>query len=316
MTSTALQFNNVSKRFGRQQALSKLSFEVPERSVCAFVGDNGAGKTTTFGVVGQYLWPDSGEVHAFGLPISRFRAERGVIGLLPQDMQFFENRSILRQFQLFAELSGLSRRSARVETERVLSLVGLLDRARERPENLSRGMKVRLGVAQALIGAPELILLDEPTAGLDPMLRVQFRSWIENLRGQSTIIVSSHDLSELQTLCDYVCIIQAGHLVRQGPMEEVLGGVYRLRFRVESVLLDWRLFHEKYPGISITSEGSEILLVEFDPQGKQLADVTRAVLSFLLEYKVGVFELTSVRSLEERYLEATGQQASGTPSDN
>jgi ABC-type multidrug transport system ATPase subunit len=234
--------------------------------------------------------------------MQEFRRGGGVIGLLPQDVQFFETRTVARQLLLFARLAGFRGAAARSEVDRVLELVKLSDRADSNPENLSRGMKVRLGVAQALIGDPPLVLLDEPTAGLDPVMQQNFRENIEAIRGKTTIVISSHDLRELQALCDYVCIIEAGRLVRQGPLDGILGEVSKVTVQVGAVGEKANGIITALPDFQI-SMGEGNLTARFDPQRFQVAEVNRRVLSVLLSHGVDILGLESQKTLEESYLE-------------
>lgn len=297
-----LVVRDLERSFGRQVALQGLSFEIPRNSVAAFVGANGAGKTTTFSIIGQFIKAHGGSIEIDGAPIAEFRRYGGVIGLLPQDVQFFETRTVARQLLLFARLAGFQGAAARSEVERVLSLVKLEDRADSNPENLSRGMKVRLGVAQALIGDPPLVLLDEPTAGLDPVMQQNFRENIEAIRGKTTVVISSHDLRELQALCDYVCIIEAGKLVRQGPLGGILGEVSKVTVQIGALGNKAAGIVAALPDFQITiSEG--ILTVRFDPKRFSVAEVNRRVLSTLLSHGIEILALESQKTLEESYLE-------------
>ena len=218
----ALEVSDLRKRYGKRVALDGLSFSVPERSITAFVGANGAGKTTTFSLVGGFFKPETGSIKVQGEPLAEYRASGGIVGVLPQDVLYFENRTAERHLLLFARLAGLSGLDADAEVDRVLRLTQLSDRAGDLVSNLSHGMKVRLGVAQALVGNPPLILLDEPTQGLDPKMVMAFRACIDSLRGATTVVISSHDLSQLQQMCDYVIMIDRGKLVREGALKDLL----------------------------------------------------------------------------------------------
>ena len=301
----ALVLKDLSRRFGKTRALDKLSLSIPEHSVTAFVGVNGAGKTTTFSVIGQFIRPHGGSIEVFGYPLSKFRALGGIVGILPQDMQFFEDRTIARQLLLFARLAGLEGAHARTEMERVLDLVKLSDRAGDVAGELSHGMRVRLGVAQALIGNPPLVLLDEPTAGLDPRMIVDFRESIEAIRGKTTLMISSHDLSELQELCDHVCMIDHGKLLMEGPMAQMLGGVSRVAYVVESIKRDPREMEQQLPAVDFIVEGKQTILVEFDRARYKIADINRTVLAWLLNNSMDVIEVKPQRSLEQAFLSAT-----------
>jgi len=300
--SAFLIIRDLSRRFGRREALRGLSLEVPKHSVTAFVGANGAGKTTTFSILGQFIRPHGGVIEVDGLPLAKFRRNGGVIGLLPQDVQFFETRTVGRQLLLFARLAGLTGPRARDEVERVLALVKLSERIDSNPENLSRGMKVRLGVAQALIGDPPLVLLDEPTAGLDPVMQQNFRENIEAIRGKTTVLISSHDLRELQVLCDHVCMIEAGRLVRQGPLDRILGEVSKVTVHIGALGDRASALAAALSGYDLTF-GEGIMTVRFDPRKLDVPGVNRAVLSALLSHGVDILGLDAQKTLEESYLE-------------
>lgn len=306
MSRPALVFKDVTRRFGKTIALNKISFSVPELSVTAFVGANGAGKTTTFSVVGQFIKTHGGSIEVFGHGLSDFRSKGGIIGILPQDMQFFEDRSIGRQLLLFAELAGMGGGAAEEEVLRVLKLVKLSERVDELAGDLSHGMRVRLGVAQALIGNPPLVLLDEPTAGLDPRMVVDFRETVEGIRGKTTLMISSHDLSELEELCDHVCMIDRGRMVMQGPMSQMLSGVSSIIFKVEAIKRDTRELEAELPAVDIVVEDKQTIVVEFDRAKYKISDINRVVLAWLLSHKMEVLEVKQHRSLEQTFLEATG----------
>ena len=304
--SPALQIDDLKRNFGRVKALDGLSLSVPEFSVAALVGANGAGKTTTYSIIGQFIRAHGGSIKVFGYELSKFRRMGGIIGVMPQDMQFFEERSVGRQLYLFAKLAGLSNQHAEEEVYRVLDLVKLNDRVADLAGDLSHGMRVRLGVAQALIGNPPLVLLDEPTAGLDPRMIIEFRACVEAVRGKTTLVISSHDLSELQELCDYVCIIDHGKVVKQGPMSQMLGGVSALIFKVAEVKRDPRELEKELPAVDIIMEDSGTIVAEFDRSRYKVADINRVVLAWLLKNGMEVLEVKQDRSLEQAYLEATG----------
>ena len=302
-----LVVEGLERRFGRVRALDNLSFRVPEKSVAALVGANGAGKTTTFSIIGGFLRAGAGSVLIDGLSLREYRRSGGLIGLFPQDVQFFEDRSVIRHLLLFAQLSGMSKTQAKNEAERVLNLVKLEEKARERVENLSRGMKVRLGMAQALIAEPPLLLLDEPMAGLDPRMLAIFRDNIDAIRGSATIVISSHDLSELQSLCDYVCMLDHGALVRQGSMEEVLRGasqvVYKLGQHDKKIDEAQRMIEQAILGVSFRFDGPGRLLASFDVQALDVHQVNKQVLSWLLQADFPILSVEGEGSLEQIYLE-------------
>lgn len=209
--SILLQAKNISKSFGNKQALMNVSFEIHKGAPVALVGPNGAGKTTLFSILCGYLGPTSGQVELFGrAPNHSSNLSR--LGALPQDAQLDPRFAISHQLKFYAQLQGFSRKNAQIEAERVLDLVQLSDVLNEKPLSLSHGMRKRVAIAQTLIGSPELILLDEATAGLDPLHAREVRSLVANLADETTFILSSHDLNELERLCEQVLFLENGVL--------------------------------------------------------------------------------------------------------
>ncbi len=296
----AVTFRNVAKKYGTRLALDGLSFEIPRGVICGLVGPNGSGKTTTMGLLGGLLRHQSGEVDILGQ--GRFDAARhaGKVSLMPQDCTPSPHLSLRDIMRFYAELSGVPRTEANLEVSRRLEQVQLGDRAKSRYGELSHGMRRRFSVAQALLGSPALILLDEPTSGLDPELVVQIRQLLASLRGQSTLLVSSHILSELETLCDYVVFIDRGRCVRQGSLKEVTAGentvrytlsnlpdLEALRINLQACILDWQ---------------APVLTVKA-PASQSIEETNRLCLGALLQTNAGIVEVRSGHSLEESYLQ-------------
>lgn len=184
-----LEINNLRVNYGSFTALNGFHMKVQKGEVCAFVGSNGAGKTTTFSTIAGFLRAKSGHIKIMEQSLKDFRKNGGLIGLLPQDVSFFDERTVISQLIFLARLSGISKNNARKEAEWTLEMTGLQEKMFTYPSQLSRGLKVRLGIAQAILGKPPLILLDEPTAGLDPLRRNQFYELINRLKKETTFII-------------------------------------------------------------------------------------------------------------------------------
>lgn len=203
--------HNVGKSYGHKRALDQVSFELEAGQAVALVGPNGAGKTTLFSLLCGYISPTQGEIHILGhRPGSK--ALLGKVAALPQDARLDPNLTIEAQLALFAQLQGFNKQAALVECERVLNLVALNEIAKHKPLALSHGMSKRVSIAQALIGSPQLVLLDEPTAGLDPANAKAIRELVRNQSHQTTFVISSHNLDELEKLCDKVLYLDKGSL--------------------------------------------------------------------------------------------------------
>lgn len=206
-----ISVSNLSKSYGRNKVLNNISFDVSSGETVALIGQNGAGKTTLFSLLCGYIKADNGNMHLLGeQPGSQ--ALFGKVAALPQDAQLDPAFSIGQQLSFYGQLQGLSARVARAETERVLAMVDLEPHYHTKASALSHGMRKRVCMAQAFIGSPALILLDEPTAGLDPANALHIRELISDLSQHSSFLISSHNIFELERLCNKVLYLQGGKL--------------------------------------------------------------------------------------------------------
>ncbi len=220
----ALSIHGVSKSFGRVQALRDVSFEVPRNLIFGVLGPNGAGKTTLFSVLAGFITHDEGSFTILGH--SSPEEIKGRVGILPQDAHFQANVPIIYQLRFFLRLQGWSDPDAEGEIRRVMEIVGLDSVLYREAATLSHGMYKRLALAQAFLGSPELVILDEPTSGLDWKSAKRIRETIRELREDATVLISSHNMTEMKELCDSVAVLESGRLKAVGPVEEVTGGSY------------------------------------------------------------------------------------------
>ena len=215
-------FDGVSKSYGSTRALDGISFSVPEGSVCGLLGPNGSGKTTALRILLGLSRPDSGKADLLGSAESGRREAARRTGALVETPALYERTSARGNMAIEAATRGLGDRSG--EIQGLLDLVGLGSRADDRVKGFSLGMRQRLGLATALLGKPRLVILDEPTNGLDPAGIVEIRELIKTLPELgTTVLVSSHLLQEVQAMCDRVVILDRGRLVAEGAMAELLG---------------------------------------------------------------------------------------------
>ena len=219
-----LEIRGLRKKYGNFQALDGLDLEIPKGELFGFVGPNGAGKTTTLKSVAGLLAPDEGEVRIDGVDAVRTnKALREKIGYVPDFFGVYDNLKVSEYMEFFASCYGLSGLMGRKRCEELLDQVKLSDRADFFVDSLSRGMKQRLCLARALIHDPGLLILDEPTSGMDPRTRMEFKEMLKELCAEGkTILVSSHILSELSQMCTDIGIIDAGKIVLSGNMAEIL----------------------------------------------------------------------------------------------
>jgi ABC-2 type transport system ATP-binding protein len=214
-----IECQGLTKRFGSTIALDNVTFSLPAGEPIALIGPNGAGKTTLLSLLCGFIKPTSGDVAVFGESPGA-RELSGRLSALPQDALLDPRISVGRQFRLFARLQGMNNVQAREEVERVLHLVDLQDSIDTKPSNLSHGMRKRIAIAQALLGSPKLVLLDEPTAGIDPPNAKIIRDLIREQSGHTTFVVSSHNLDELERLCGSVVYLEKGKLISVGPVTD------------------------------------------------------------------------------------------------
>lgn len=217
-----IEVEQVSKRYGRAAvpALDQVTLSVGT-GVFGLLGPNGSGKSTLMQILATLMPPSSGRAAVAGYDVQRERAQvRGVLGYLPQDFGFYPQLTALETLDYFALLSGLGKeRSARI-TE-VLATVGLGDVARNRVSTFSGGMKQRLGIAQALLTRPAVLIVDEPTVGLDPAERARFRTLLVELGTHSAIVLSTHIVADVASTCSDVAVLQRGRLAFQGSLQEL-----------------------------------------------------------------------------------------------
>lgn len=209
--NTVLSLKNVSKAYGAHHVLNNVSVDIAAGEPVALVGANGAGKTTMFSIICGFLKADSGEVNVLGQAVSSYRHLSRLSALI-QDAEFDPDFSIERQLILYAKLQGMAGKQAGMDVSRVLELTGLEGYSKQKSQVLSHGMKKRLAIAQGLLGSPEVILLDEPTAGLDPDYARQISNILVDIKELATLIISSHQLEQLQRICPRVMFLRDGNI--------------------------------------------------------------------------------------------------------
>ena len=217
--SALIECHGLTKRYGRTQALAGVDLTLERGAPIALIGPNGAGKTTLFSVLCGFVRATGGHARVLGEPAGS-AALRGRIGALPQDAALAPGFSVRSQLMQLARLQGFGRTAARTEADRVLERVRLAEAGTNAPESLSHGMRKRVAFAQALIGSPELILLDEPTAGVDPPNVRVIHALIRELGDEVDFLISSHNLDELERLTERVVTLESGRVSARGELAE------------------------------------------------------------------------------------------------
>ncbi|MEF2824871.1 MAG: ABC transporter ATP-binding protein [Peptococcaceae bacterium] len=217
----ALVIDRVSKQYKNKIAVDRVSVTL-EQGVVGLLGANGAGKTTLIRMICGILEPSSGTVSFNGVNAGR-EEYRAMLGYLPQDFGYYPEFTARDFLLYFAALKGIPKRQARQRTDELLELVTLQDVAKKKIKTFSGGMKQRLGIAQALLNHPKLLVMDEPTAGLDPMERVKFRNILDTLGEESLVLLSTHIVSDVEHIADEVLMMKDGQLIFKGPWTQEKG---------------------------------------------------------------------------------------------
>ena len=251
MQETAISLSRLRKTYrlmGHRavEAVKDLTFDVPTGQIFGFLGPNGAGKTTTIKMLVGFAAPTSGTASIFGVPVDRTESRRR-IGYLAEQACFHSFLTPEEALAVHASILGLPKREARRQIGELLDRVGISGRAKTPIGKLSKGMVQRVGLAVALIGSPDLLILDEPGSGLDPIGRRELRALLLDLKGEGkTIFLSSHLLSEVEAICDSVVMLNEGRLVALGPPETIKQGSPRLRITVAGL-------HSQIAGLPVES---------------------------------------------------------------
>ena len=264
MMDASVELGRVEKRYGRVRALDGVTFDVGP-SVTGLLGPNGAGKTTLMRIAATVLAPDRGSVRLLGRDPSSAddRVEiRRRLGYMPQEPGFYRSFTAFAFVDYVAILKEITDRSRRHdEVRRVLAAVGLEDVAHRKVKALSGGMRRRLALAQALLGGPELLLLDEPTAGLDPEPRLRFRELVSELPGRPTVLLSTHQTEDVSAMCERVIVLSEGEVRFDGDpaalTSTATGRVWIADERDDGALLAWRMGDGRHRHVGTPPPGAE-----------------------------------------------------------
>ena len=246
------------KQFGSTVAVDDVSFQVKRGEVIGLLGPNGSGKTTIMRILTGFFPPTSGRARVGGLDVeSESIGVRRLIGYLPESVVLYPDIPVGRYLRFCGEVKDLRGERLRSRVEAVIRSVGLGEVRKREIGKLSKGFRQRVGLAQALIAEPALLILDEPTVGLDPNQVIDIRNLIRSLRGQSTILLSTHILHEVSIVCDRIIIIDRGHIIAEDTAEALnrrVQGVYQTLIRVEGPVADVTAALREIPGVQEVSE--------------------------------------------------------------
>ncbi|MCJ7835438.1 ABC transporter ATP-binding protein [Cuneatibacter sp. NSJ-177] len=310
-----IEVKNLTKRFGDHLAVDNLSFTVEKGQIYGFLGPNGAGKSTTMNIMTGYLGATSGQVIIDGHDILEEPEEaKACIGFLPELPPLYVDMTVLEYMKFAAELKKLPKEKRWDDIEEAMETAGILDVADRLIKNLSKGYRQRVGLAQALLGMPPIIILDEPTVGLDPKQIIEIRDVIKNLGREHTVILSSHILSEISAVCDHILIISHGKLVASDTAENLANRAKHtnsLELLVKGTPEEVRALVEKDSELEVVElkpgeeEGTAGLLLA----SKHEEDIRERVFYFFAEHRLPILGMSQDKvSLEELFLELTGEK--------
>ena len=304
-----IEIDNLSKNYGLFQAIKDVSFSVEQGGVVGFLGPNGAGKSTTMRIICGCIGATSGHVYLYGREISEAPIElKRRIGYLPETPPLYPNMTVSDYLAFAAEIKGVSNSKAAVG--KVLERVGLSDVAQQIIMHLSKGYRQRVGIAQALIHDPDILVLDEPSSGLDPAQRKEIRNLLAELaEGQRTVILSTHVLTEVEALCKRVVIISQGKIVAQDSIEALQTKTQKISLQVARPSADLEAALGKISGVrEIIAQENGFYDIGVNEELRELIAQTAV--------NAGILQLTPAATLEEIYLRLTqggSEQTSSSP---
>jgi ABC-type multidrug transport system ATPase subunit len=314
----AIRITKVTKRFGVKTAVDGVSLKIRQGQVYGLIGPNGAGKTTTFSMLAGFLKSDEGAIEVLGYAPDMVDELRSRLGVLPQDALLPPTDKVGEFLVHMAKLQDIPADRVEAEAREVLAEVDGRDWWGVRCSSLSHGMAKRVQLAQALLGDPEVVLLDEPTAGLDPRVAYEVRQLIKKRKGRHTIVVSSHNLQELEEICDGACILDRGRVVASGAMSELTAASEEIHVKIAgrqdpnggyrkaltTVPVEELRKIQFVTRVELDDERSEVV-VYFDRKGVDAETIIGQVLWMLLNNQVRISAVSKGRGLEQRVMELT-----------
>lgn len=311
-----IEVEHLYKVYGEFAAVRDISFTAEPGQVTGFLGPNGAGKTTTMRILTGFMPPTSGVAKVAGFDVFQRSLEvRKRVGYLPENVPLYRDMTARNYLMYIGEIRGIKNNKTRADE--LLARVGLSDRANSRIRTLSKGMKQRVGLAQALMHNPQVLILDEPTIGLDPLQVLELRQLVADLGRDHTVLFSTHILSEAEQVCDKVVIINAGEILAEGEPKELRARLQRgsrVLVRADApapVLRELIASLRGVKSVEITTDG--VIATPTDADGDPRAVISKAIIE-------AGYNLTEIRplavNLEEIFLEVTRRQASVITADS
>ncbi|MCM1569475.1 MAG: ABC transporter ATP-binding protein [Roseburia sp.] len=305
-----LYIQNLTKNYGNYTAVNNLSLHIPEGDLFGFVGPNGAGKTTTIRIVCGLLRASSGSIQIDGITSAVGKKEmKRLIGYVPDFFGVYDNLKVSEYMDFYGSMYGMSSRDIAKLSDDLLDLVNLLDKKDVYVDTLSRGMKQRLCVARALLHNPKLLILDEPSSGLDPRARVEMKELLKNLHSMGkTIVISSHILSELSEMCTSIGIMNRGQLVTAGRIEDIMeqiSGGRRISVHIASDMEQAVTLLREQAGVNVQSVRENEILISYNGTDEE----TCGLIGRLIQNQIILTGFHKEEgSLESLFMQLTGGQ--------
>lgn len=303
-----IEVRALSKKYGENLAIDQLNFTINKGEVVGFLGPNGAGKSTTMKIITGFMAPSSGEARVSGFDVFENPIEvKKRIGYLPETPPVYGDMRVVEFLNYVAELKGVPSAERKKGVDRALEKTNLGPVQKRLIQNLSKGFRQRVGIAQALVSNPEILILDEPTVGLDPKQVAEIRDLIKELRGDHTIVLSTHILPEVEATCERIIIINKGKIVAQ----DTLQNLYALQTTGRRIHLKLRKPVEAVPGFINNTQGVLSVVAGATPMDWQIdADHDEAIIENLaraaMDQGYGLLEIGSVQpGLEEIFMKLT-----------
>ena len=304
-----IQVENITKRYGNFTAVDSISFEIDEGEIVGFLGPNGAGKSTTMNMITGFIEPSKGRIIVDGYDISKKpKKAKKQIGYMPEGVPLYSDLTVKEFVAYMADLKGCDRKTKNEEIEKVLNETGLLNVQNKLTRNLSRGYKQRVSMAGALVGNPKVIILDEPTVGLDPKQVTEIRALIKELGKKHTVILSSHILSEVSQICNRVIIINKGKIIAIDTPENLENKVVQnnaIYVTVEDTENKMENIKQKINSITdieLVSE-NEDKTKKYIIKGEKDVDLRKAIFETFAKEGITIFEMKKAdATLEEAFM--------------
>ena len=315
-----IEVTNLTKKYGDHIAVDHLSFRVEKGQIYGFLGPNGAGKSTTMNIITGYLAATEGTVTIDGKDIQKDPEEaKRSIGYLPELPPLYVDMTVREYLDFVAELKKVPKKERKQQIDEVMEMTQITDMQQRLIRNLSKGYRQRVGLAQAILGYPEVIILDEPTVGLDPKQIIEIRDLIRKLGENHTVILSSHILSEVSAVCDHIMIIAHGKLVASDSpenLQKLMSGSMELDLEVKGSIAAVKSALQEISQIDRIEENTEASknIAKLKVISKENADIREQVFYALADAKLPILEMTHAeKSLEDIFLELTEDVAPSQP---